>query len=143
MACKINIDTRKPKIEISIKLKAVKKDYISLTSIKEESGEGPEFYADIQASQFEVKIDAMVTVLGIGVGVKIQVTNKQFIFTVKGKISRLFQAELTCKAAFGSLENSEFSVWHILLIYIHLKFLNNGLNGQIKGLLKISTMGAY
>lgn len=110
LACNIRIDTEESKISISIKLKSVKVGFITFTNMAGKPDEGPEFYAEVGKSGFDVRIDAMVTVLEISVGVKIEVTKEQFIVTVKGKMLKLFQAELTCKAKYGSLASAEFSV---------------------------------
>ena len=93
-----------------MKLKAIKTGFITFTNVNGKPDEGPEFHAAVGKGGFDIGINAMVTVLEISVGAKIQVTNEHFIVTIKGKMLKLFEAELTCKANYGSLEKAEFSV---------------------------------
>lgn len=91
-------------------MKAIKLKLISFTKIDGKDDEGPEFRVEIGKSNFDVKINAKVTVLGVSAGATITVTEKEYSFKIEGRMFDVFKAELHCRAAYGDLKSAEFSV---------------------------------
>ena len=110
LSCRININPSVPHFLFHVQMKAIKLKRISFTKIDGKDDEGPEFRVEIGKSNFDVKINAKVTVLGVSAGAAITVTKKEYSFKIEGRMFDVFKAELHCRAAYGDLKNAEFSV---------------------------------